>query len=107
MNPDLNAARAFMAGHARQLDRRRLELLLGESDPAPVLTALEAYRNPDGGYGWGLEPDLRAPESQPGGALHAFEAIADAAPATTPRSAELCDWLESVTRPDGGLPFAL
>jgi hypothetical protein len=107
MNPDVNAARSFMAAHARQLDRRRLELLLGESDSAPVLTALDAYRNPDGGYGWGLEPDLRAPESQPGGALHAFEAMADAAPAVSPRAAELCDWLESVTLPDGGLPFAL
>jgi hypothetical protein len=107
MNPDLNAARSFMAAHARQLDRRRLELVLGEGDPAIVFAALEAYRNADGGYGWGLEPDLRAPESQPGGALHAFEAIADATPATTPRAAELCDWLESVTLPDGGLPFAL
>jgi hypothetical protein len=107
MNPDLNAARSFMAAHARQLDRRRFELLLGDGDPESVLVALDAYRNPDGGYGWGLEPDLRAPESQPGGALHAFEAIAETAPATTPRPAELCDWLESVTLPDGGLPFAL
>ena len=66
-----------------------------------------AYRNPDGGYGWGLEPDLRAPESQPGGALHAFEALEDVAPVTSPRAAELCDWLDAVTLPDGGLPFAL
>jgi hypothetical protein len=26
---------------------------------------------------------------------------------TTPRAVELCDWLDSVTLPDGGLPFAL
>jgi hypothetical protein len=107
MTVDLNAARSFMAAHARQLDRRRFDLLLGENDAEPVLTALEAYRNSDGGYGWGLEPDLRAPESQPGGALHAFEAIAEAAPAVSPRSVELCDWLARVTLPDGGLPFAL
>jgi hypothetical protein len=107
MDPDLNAARSFMAAHARQLDRRRLDLMLGEGDPATVFAALDAYRNADRGYGWGLEPDLRAPESQPGGALHAFEAIFDAAPVTTPRAAELCDWLESVTLRDGGLPFAL
>lgn len=107
MNVDLNAARAFMAAHARQLDRRRLELLLDGGDPAPVLAAVDAYRNRDGGYGWGLEPDLRAPESQPGGALHAFEALADVAPATSSRAIELCDWLATVTLPDGGLPFAL
>jgi hypothetical protein len=96
-----------MTSHARMLDRRRFELLAGDGDASAVLAAVEAYRNPDGGYGWGLEPDLRAPESQPGGALHAFEAIEEAAPATTARSAELCDWLETATLPDGGLPFAL
>jgi len=104
---DLPAAISFMAGHARTLDRRRMELLLGSDDPGAVLAALDGYRNPDGGYGWGLEPDLRAPESQPGGALHAFEALADVAPVTSPRAVELCDWLASVSLSDGGLAFAL
>jgi len=107
VNFDLPAARGFMAGHARQLDRRRLELLLDGGDPAPVLAAVDGYRNPDGGYSWGLEPDLRATESQPGGAYHAFEVFDDIAPATSPRAVELCDWLASVALPDGGLPFAL
>lgn len=96
-----------MAGHARLLDRRRFERLTADAGPHTVLAALEAHRNPDGGYGSGLEPDLRSTESQPGPALHAFEAMADAAPATTPRAVELCDWLASITLPDGGLPFAL
>ncbi len=104
---DLPAAVSFMAGHARILDRRRLGFLLGSDDPNAVLDALDGYRNRDGGYGWGLEPDLRAGESQPGGALHAFEAIGDVAPVTSPRSVELCDWLASVSLPDGGLAFAL
>ncbi|MDP1847127.1 MAG: hypothetical protein Q8K79_04970 [Solirubrobacteraceae bacterium] len=104
---DLPAAVSFMAGHARTLDRRRLEFLLGGDDPGGVLAALDGYRNPDGGYGWGLEPDLRAAESQPGGALHALEALGDIAPATSPRAVELCDWLASVALPDGGLAFAL
>jgi hypothetical protein len=104
---NLHAASDFMTTHARMLDRRRFELLVGDGDASALLAALEPYRNPDGGYGWGLEPDLRAPESQPGGALHAFEAIEEAAPATTARSAELCDWLDTATLPDGGLPFAL
>ena len=100
---DLPAARSFMATHARVLDRRRFEA----DDPEAVLAAVDGYRNPDGGYGWGLEPDLRSSESQPGGALHAFEAMADAAPVTTPRARELCDWCAAATLPDGGLPFAL
>ena len=31
----------------------------------------------------------------------------DIAPATSPRAAALCDWLQTVTLPDGGVPFAL
>ncbi len=107
MTINLAAASSFLTAHARLLDRRRLGLLLGETDTSAVLAAVGGYRNPDGGYGWGLEPDLRAPESQPGGALHAFEVFEDIAPATTPHAAELCDWLAGVTLPDGGLPFAL
>jgi hypothetical protein len=103
----LSQAASFMATHARLLDRRRFELLRGETNADAVLAAVDGYRNPDGGYGWGLEPDLRAPESQPGGALHAFEVFEDIAPATTPHAARLCDWLASAATPDGGLPFAL
>jgi hypothetical protein len=104
---DLEAAWDFMATHARLLDRRRLDVILGDAPPDGALAALSAYRNPDGGYGWGLEADLRATESQPGGALHAFEVFEDVLPATSPRAIELCDWLASASLPDGGLPFAL
>ncbi|WP_049571702.1 hypothetical protein [Nonomuraea sp. SBT364] len=107
MTFDRSVAAAFMAGHARILDRRRFDLLWGDGDAGGVLAALDAYRNPGGGYGWGLEPDLRSPESQPGAALHAFEVFGEIAPDISPRAAELCDWLASVTLPDGGLPFAL
>src|SRR5215207_1403398 len=107
MNIDRAAAADFMATHARVLDRRRFELRAGQADPSAVLAALDGYRNPDGGYGWGLEPDLRSPESQPGAAHHAFEVFDEIAPATAPQATALCDWLDSVTLPDGGLPMAL
>lgn len=107
MTVDIAAAADFMATHARVLDRRRFQLLLGQGDAEAVLAAVDGYRNPDGGYGWGLEPDLRAPESQPGGALHALEVFEEIAPSTTPRAAALCDWLESVALADGGVPFAV
>jgi hypothetical protein len=107
MTVDVDAAHAFLAGHGRLLDRHRLALVLGRGDPTAALFAVNAYRNPDGGYGWGLEPDLRSTSSQPGGALHAFEAFADLAAATAPEAAGLCDWLDTVSLPDGGLPFAL
>ena len=96
-----------MATHARLLDRRRFELLVGEGNGDAVLNALESYRNPDGGYGHGLEPDLRSTTSQTGSALHAFEVFESIAPMTSPQTVELCDWLSSVSLPDGGIPFAL
>ena len=107
MTIDLSAAYEFMATHARVLDRRRLELLDGQSDPTAALAALDGYGNRDGGFGWGLEPDLRAPESQPGASHHAFEVLEGIAPATAPQAVALCDWLESISLADGGLPMAL
>ncbi|MGH3035782.1 MAG: hypothetical protein ACRDMU_01245 [Gaiellaceae bacterium] len=107
MSDQLNAARGFVAGHARLLDRRRFELFFEGGDAEPVLAASRAYRNADGGYGHGLEPDLRASESQPAAAWHAFEVFADVAPVVAPEAAELCDWLDTVALPEGGLPFAL
>jgi hypothetical protein len=109
MDIDMARACAFMTSHARLLERRRFAFLSGEGTSGDVLSALVAYRNADGGFGWGIEPDLRSAESQPVGALHAFEMIAELGPGngTTEISAALCDWLASVTLPDDGLPFAL
>jgi hypothetical protein len=111
---DLDQVRSFLATHARVLDRRRFEVLVADdasaasgSASASALLALDAYRNPDGGYGWGIEPDLRSTESQPAGALHAFEVLAEAGPLTSPRAVEICDWAAGAALTDGGLPFAL
>jgi hypothetical protein len=104
---DLDAASDFLAAHGRLLDRRRFDVLVRGAAPDGLLAALEAYRNADGGYSWGLEPDLRDTRSQPAPALHAFEVFEDIAPATSARARELCDWLETITLPDGGVPFAV
>ncbi|EHR60223.1 hypothetical protein [Saccharomonospora cyanea] len=101
------AASTFLTANARLLDRHRFRLLVEAGDPQATLSALAGYRNADGGYGHGLEPDLRSPESQPSAALHAFEVLAELAPVTTAQAEQLCDWLLTVTLPDGGLPFAL
>lgn len=101
------AAQAFVATHGRVLERRRLSLMLTGGSPDGVLAALDGYRNTDGGYGWGLEPDLRSPESQPACAMHALEVLAEVAPTTSTSAIELCDWLMANSVPDGGLPLAL
>jgi hypothetical protein len=107
MNMDLDGAISFVATHGRVLEWRRLHLLLGEGSPDDVLAALEAYRNPDRGYGWALEPDLRSARSQPVAAMHALEVLVEARDTASRRAPELCDWLAEHTLPDGGLPFAL
>jgi len=103
---DVAKASEFMRTNARLLDRRRFEELFANGSPEAVLAALSAYANPDGGFGYGLEPDLRSVSSQPGGALHAFEVLEDIAPETSPVGVRLCDWLDSVSFDDGSLPFA-
>jgi len=47
------------------LDRHRFAHLFLAASEAPVLEALRPYQNEDGGFGNALEPDLRAPVSQP------------------------------------------
>ena len=107
MDFDLKAAVTFVATHARILERRRLDLMLGDGTPENVIAALDAYRNPDGGYGWGLEPDLRSAISQPAAAMHALELLADIGDTKTRRPVEILDWLAGQTFDDGGVPFAL
>src|SRR4051794_5993333 len=63
---------------ARVLEQRLFAYHFLNAGPDPVETALEAYRNEDGGYGHALEPDLRGPVSQPlhtGHALRVLDAI--------------------------------
>lgn len=110
MSVDIAAAVSFLAGHGRIVDRRRFDMLLGRGDSEAVLVALDAYHNHDGGYGWGIEPDLRSPESQPVGAMHALEVMAEVAAVTSTgstRAVELCDWLDGRSLDDGGLPLTL
>lgn len=57
-------AREFVYANARLLDRRRFEYHFEQGKAHPVLDALRAYQNSDGGFGSALEPDIRTPCSQ-------------------------------------------
>ncbi|MCY3810703.1 MAG: hypothetical protein OXH15_02795 [Gammaproteobacteria bacterium] len=108
LDPRLLArARDFMLGNARVLDRHLFAYLFDESAAQPVLDALRAYRNRDGGFGHALEPDKRCPDSQPVDvevALGILDVIGAAADPMVPAA---CDWLDSIADASGGLPFAL
>ncbi|MGW5362121.1 hypothetical protein [Actinopolymorpha pittospori] len=64
---DVDRARAFIRSEGRLLERRLAEVHLDHDLSAvpAVVAALAAHRNADGGLGHGLEPDVRAPGSQP------------------------------------------
>lgn len=105
---DVDAARAFVRGHARILDQRRAEAILDGASPEPVVHAVLAYRNADGGFGHGLEPDTRDPHSQPLYAQVALEAVASAGTRLPDDVATgLCDHLATVAGAEVALPIML
>ena len=103
----LDAAAGFVWRTARLLDRHRFAHLFLDGDRAPVLAALAAYQNPDGGFGNALEPDLRGPASQPEPVEVAFHVLDEVGAMDHPMVAAACDWLVTATTPDGGVPFVL
>ena len=106
MSVDLPAAERFIYSSARLLDRHRMAVLLHGAPINQVLSALSAYRNPDGGYGHALEPDVRGPGSETTSTLHALEVL-DELNALADPLADVGDWVAGVAEPDGGVPFVL
>lgn len=57
------ALRGWMLRSARPLDLARFRFLFEDGSVLPVLEALSAYQNADGGFGHALEPDNWSPQS--------------------------------------------
>jgi hypothetical protein len=103
--PDLDAAERFLAAHGRVLDRRRFERLFRDGDAEPVIAAVAAYRNADGGFGHALEPDGRAPGSQPPAVAVALRTLDEADAWDDELVAGALGWLERTAPPAGGTVF--
>ncbi len=105
---NLDLARTFVHGHARLVDRRRFQYLFDGAPADLLLSAVTAYRNPDGGIGC-LDPDARTPTSQPIPVRYALEMLAVLPPTDRRQDLSLgtLDWLATVTLDDGGVPFLL
>ena len=107
MSIDTHAAEQFVHANARILERHLLAVLLHDGRVSAVLDALRAYRNPDGGFGYALEPDVRDPFSQPAATLDALRMLREVGASTDPMVKEAASWVASVANPDGGVPFVL
>jgi hypothetical protein len=103
--PDVDAAARFLAGNARVLDRRRFERLFSGGDARFVRDAVAAFRNPDGGFGHALEPDGRAPGSQPATIALALRTLDEADAWDEELVGGACEWLADNAPADGGASF--
>ena len=104
---DHSAAENFIWSAARLVDRHRYNMLFGDGAAGPVVEALRGYRNPDGGFGHALEPDLRCPDSQPAPTLYALEMLSEAGAADGALARDARGWIARVAEPDGGIPSVL
>ena len=104
---NLDAARNFLYANARVLERRRFAHHFDAGPKEPVLDALRAFRNDDGGFGHAIEPDMRASTSQPVGIHTAMEILHEIGVHDDPMIGSAADWLAGITRDDGGIPFVL
>jgi len=104
LNDVVRQAGAAIIGSARLLERRRFEFLFGDGAVTDVVAALRPYRNPDGGFGNALEPDCRAPGSQPVTTMYALSVL-DEVGMDDELVPGACDYLDAIAADDGGAPF--
>ncbi|MBC8453158.1 MAG: hypothetical protein H8D69_01655 [Chloroflexi bacterium] len=67
----------FIVKHARPLDRAQFEYHFGAGSVSSVLDELARFQNRDGGFGHGVEPDVRMPNSSPFVSSVAFQVIVE------------------------------
>jgi hypothetical protein len=104
MSIDRAAAENFIWFAARLVDRHRYALLFADGPAELVVEALGGYRNADGGFGHGLEPDLRGPGSQPVPTQYALEILHEAGALDGEMARDARAWIASIAAPDGGVP---
>jgi hypothetical protein len=97
------AGRDFVRRDARVLERRLFATVFEGADPQGVVDALRGFQNADGGFGWGLEPDKRCPDSLPLDVEVAFDTMLAVGARDEQMIRRAVDWLDSVATPDGAV----
>src|SRR5258706_12410408 len=106
-NQRLQNAQDFIWRNARLIERYLFTCLFDNGSKEPVLAALRAYQNKDGGFGNALEPDKRCPSSQPQDieiTLHILDAINAI---DDPMMLRAVNYLFTITTSDRGVLYAL
>ncbi|MGB0366620.1 MAG: hypothetical protein ACPGC8_03185 [Flavobacteriaceae bacterium] len=105
-NAQYRKARDFILTNARMIERRLFHYHFEKGDRAGVYHAVYAYRNPDGGFGHGMEPDTASPESQPLFSIMALESLEEVG--LLNKDLLLKDFMpyfENITTTKGGIPW--
>jgi hypothetical protein len=100
-------AREFVYRSGRVLERRLFARLFEDAGAEGVVGAVLAYRNDDGGFGNGLEPDKLAPESQPLDVSFALQTLSDAGAREPEVGERTCGFLETLADERGFVPIVL
>jgi hypothetical protein len=100
-------AREFVYRSGRVLERRLFERLFEEGGSEGVVAGVVGYRNADGGFGNGLEPDKLAPQSQPLDVEFALRTLSRAGVKERDLGIAACDFLEPLADERGFVPVVL
>ena len=94
----------FMLQSARLLERRAFEAKFLGTPSHQVAEVIRSYRNPDGGLGHALEPDLRCPDSQPLFCEVGLSTLYDVGYRDHELGRSICVYLDTVANAEGLLP---
>ncbi|MFD0715653.1 hypothetical protein [Paenibacillus sp. GCM10027626] len=93
----------FIWKNGRLLERIVFEYFFFEGSKSSVLDAIKAYQNEDGGFGHALEPDLRAPESQPLYVEFGLRTLYDAKIQDSDLAYKVCDYVSRIADLEKGI----
>lgn len=100
-------ARNYLFAEGRMLEKRLFGFYFESSNSDGVFHAVLAYRNEDGGFGWGLEPDSSSPESQPLFTIMALLLLDEVGCLDTELVTHSLDYLLPLSFESGGLPWMI
>jgi hypothetical protein len=109
MDDPITAGERFLMAEARLLEQRLFATCFRGAPATGVVDALRGYRNDDGGFGHGLEPDKRCPASLPIDVEVAFQTFATAGAADGDMLRAACDFLSRTAKEadaGGAVPLA-
>ncbi len=103
MSVSLRKARDYVYANGVLLERALFSYLLEAGSLEHLHTCLLAYKNPDGGWGHGLEHDLKAPDSHPAALEYLLGTLSRYAIPIGNLLDSTPEWVESMQLADGSL----